>query len=139
MKRKIPIDGLNNFVPADRKELKKPKLKKPPQIEKKVHYRKWGDAGVGIEISNYWVFRLEINGITIDEKDFEKLFPTVYKQFNIRTELKTNPKTNDFQNSVYLYFPRPMLEDMQIKIIYRDLRKKMLQHIYDLTVDKDDI
>ncbi|AGA67691.1 hypothetical protein Desdi_0131 [Desulfitobacterium dichloroeliminans LMG P-21439] len=139
MKRKIPIDGLNTFGPKEKEEIKKPKPKKPPQLQKKIHYRKWGDAGVGIEISNYWVFRLVINGITIDEKDFEKLFPTIYKQFNVRTELKTNPKTGDFQNTIYLYFPRQMLEDMEIRIIYRDLKKKMLQHIYDLTVDKEDV
>lgn len=76
MKKKIAIDGFIIGNTPDREETNERKLRKPPQLETRIHHRKWGEDGVGLEIMNYWVLKIELNGVIVEEHDFEKLFPS---------------------------------------------------------------
>lgn len=132
---KIIIAGLNDT----KKETKKNQADYFPKPSTEITYYTRGDYGVPISIKDIRGLAIEIDGSKIDQKDFKKIFPTHYQQFNvsISENLKTTKagkleRTKDF----YMYFPKEMLEERAIKVFYRKRKEPQVQQIIDLTVDK---
>jgi len=135
MKNKMGILGFG-IVPESNSS-----VRKAPEIQTVIRTRKRGVDGIPLKIEKCYAVKIDIDGQLIEQRDFKKLFPSLYSKFNIKItdELKTNNKRQNLSRTVYFYFPNEMLERHEVKVIYRDSTDKMKRVIYDLSKDKESL
>lgn len=138
-KKEISIVGFNinenelaKIEEESNKNKEKVKGRRPPCIQTITKERKSNTHGAALEISNYKALKLMLDDQIIKEKDFGKIFPNSFIEFNIKHTWSTS-KTGKKIEKTYFYFPKGMIENHQIVVRYR---QKMQEIIYEIKLEE---